>query len=108
MNKVECHVTSCQYYGENLCSLDKIRVDGPAAKDKSQTCCLSFDEKKQAAVDSVGSDPQPAIQTAIKCKAENCAFNDDAKCEADCICVECSCANVSTKSGTECGSFIER
>lgn len=108
MNKVECHVSNCQHYSDNLCSLDKIKVDGPAAKEKSQTCCLSFDEKTASATNSaVNAKPATEI-TGINCKADNCTYNSNSKCTADCICVDCGAQNVASKSGTLCASFVER
>lgn len=110
MNKVECHVASCTHHNNNLCQLDKIQVDGPAAKEKGQTCCLSFDEKIGSAQNAVGSSSsrEASPETGIHCKAGNCSYNSNSKCSANCITVGSSCATVSSKSGTECSSFVER
>lgn len=108
MNKVECHVTNCQHYSDNMCSLDKIKVDGPAARESEQTCCLSFDEKKAGAQNSMGGMPTPAQNTGIHCAAENCTFNHHTKCDARNICIENCYSSASTKCGTECASFRER
>lgn len=108
MNKVECHVSNCQHYSNDLCSLDKISVDGPAAKEKSQTCCLSFDEKISSAENVVGYEPQASVQTNISCKATNCGYNSNKRCEADSIRVSNSMSNATSKSGTQCATFSER
>jgi len=107
MNKVECKVQSCAYNSQNLCSLDKINVDGPAAKEKAQTCCASFAEKKDSAMNSV-SVYNVTEDTGIHCKAENCSYNRNRKCDADHICVDSSANSVSTMSGTNCATFVGR
>ena len=108
MNKVECNVDNCSHFSNNYCGLDQIKVDGPAAKEKYQTCCLSFDEKKPGMSNSSVSSSSASIQTGISCKAENCAYNSNSKCDADSICVGCSAGNPTVKSSTECDTFIER
>lgn len=107
MNTVECHVTNCQHYQESLCSLNQIKIDGPAAKDKGQTCCMSFDEKQSGATNSVGEQPA-APETGIHCKAENCRFNSSSKCSANGVHVSCESANATAKSATQCTTFQER
>lgn len=107
MNKVECHVDNCRHYSNNLCSLDKIKVDGPAAKEKSQTCCLSFAERNNSMENSTAA-ADAAPDTGIHCKADNCTYNSASKCNADNVTVGCVCAGVTSKSGTECSTFQER
>lgn len=107
MNKVECKVTSCTYNSQNLCSLDKINVDGPAAKEKTQTCCSSFEEKHGDAMNSTSA-YNAVPETGIHCKAENCSYNSNCHCDADCICVDSMANSVSSKSGTNCATFIEK
>lgn len=107
MNKVECKVQSCAYNNQDLCSLDKIHVDGPAAKEKTQTCCSSFAEKNNSTTNSVSA--QNATEdTGIHCKAENCSYNRNCKCDADHVCVDSSANAVSTMSGTNCATFVGR
>lgn len=107
MNKVECHVINCQHYQENLCELDRIQVDGPAARDKAQTCCMSFSEKQNSSSNHVGGG-QASYHTGISCMAEHCGYNQNAKCEADAIGIGCSYGATDAKSGTQCMSFVER
>lgn len=108
MNSVECHVLNCEHYSNNLCALDKIKVDGPAAKDSGSTCCLSFSEKKGNAQNSIGAAPEATPRTAIHCDAQNCTYNHNTKCDADAICVSGCCNDVSSKSGTSCSTFVKR
>lgn len=107
MNSVECFVTNCQHYSNNLCGLDKIKVDGPAAKDSSSTCCLSFTEKKGEAQNSIGA-PEASSRTLIQCDARNCTYNHSKKCDADSICIDSCSNNVSSKSCTACNTFVKR
>lgn len=104
MNRVECKVISCTYNSQNLCSLDKIHVDGPAAKDKGQTCCASFEEKHGSAMNAT-SHYNASPETGIHCKAENCSYNKKCKCNADSVCVDSIASDVSSKSGTSCATF---
>ena len=108
MNKVECNVDNCSHFSNNYCGLDQIKVDGPAAKEKYQTCCLSFDKKQLSMSNSSASGSAASIQTGISCMAENCVHNCSSKCDADTISVGCSAGNPTVKSSTECETFIER
>lgn len=106
MNKLECQVTSCQHYRDNRCCLPGIQVDGPAARDSSQTCCDSYEERRQGqGENSTARGNAPTVESSIKCSAESCAYNDNCKCGADCVCVGCCCGDVTSKSGTECCTF---
>lgn len=106
MNKLECQVSSCQHWSNNLCCLDGIQVDGPAARENSQTCCDSYEERRSGSGEnsSTGSS-SPSVDSDIGCSAEHCAYNHNCKCEAECVCVGCCCNDVSSKSGTECCTF---
>ncbi len=104
MNKLECQVTTCRYNCDNLCSLPGIRVDGPAARESSQTCCESYEERQQGSPENAVSG-SASTETDIECKAEHCAYNHDCRCEAECVCVGCCCSEPTSKSGTECCTF---
>ncbi len=106
MNRLECQVTSCQHYCDNLCCLPGIQVDGPAARESSQTCCDSYEERRSGQGENSSScGRNPSVESSIDCKAEHCVYNENCKCEAECVCVGCTCGNVSSKSGTECCTF---
>ena len=106
MNKLECQVTTCQHYCDNLCCLPGIQVEGPAAQKSDQTCCNSYEEIHEGWENSAYSH-DPSVDSAIDCKAKNCVYNNDCKCEAECVCVGCCCGNVTAKSETECCTFKE-
>lgn len=105
MNRLECQVTTCQHYCSNCCCLPAIKVDGPAARESSQTCCMSYDARNSNTENSAACGRNPSVDTGVACSAENCAHNDHNKCTADAVCVGCCCGEVSAKSGTECCTF---
>lgn len=108
MNHLECQVTSCAHYCSNCCCLPKIEVDGPAARESSQTCCMSFQEKQGSMENATACGKTPSVETGIHCEADHCAHNENCKCTASAVCVGCGCENVSAKSGTECCTFRSR
>lgn len=106
MNRLECQVTSCQHYRDNLCCLPGIKVDGPAARSSSQTCCDSYEERRRGAGENaVGCGCGATAESSIKCSAEHCAYNSNNKCEAERVCVGCTGSEATSKSGTECCTF---
>ncbi len=106
MNKLECQVSSCQHWSDNYCCLPGIQVDGPAARESSQTCCDSYEERRENQSQNASASGQyPSGESAIDCSAEHCVYNDHCKCEADCVCVGCTCSGPSSKSETECCTF---
>ncbi len=106
MNKLECQVTSCRHNCDNLCCLPGIQVEGPAARESSQTCCDSYEERHRPhGENSSACGRMPSDESAIECTAEHCVYNDHCKCEAQCVCVGCSCCDPTGKSGTECCTF---
>lgn len=109
MSKIECQVTTCQHYCDNQCCLNKIQVDGPAARESSQTCCDSYEERHRSHGENVSAcGNSPASNSNVGCEAKNCTYNENCKCTADEICVGCCCGDVTTKSGTECCTFRNR
>ena len=104
MNRVSCQVTSCQHNDANMCSLNKIKVDGPGANVSSGTCCASFTERKAAPSNQAGC-CHASPETTIDCKAENCCYNEKKKCSAGSVNVGCCCSDPKTMSETECCTF---
>ncbi len=105
-NRLECQVTSCQHYCDNQCCLPGIQVDGPAARESSQTCCDSYEERRGSRGENVSADDSaPSVNSSIDCSAEHCVYNEDCKCHAECVCVGCTCSEPTSKSGTECCTF---
>ena len=107
-NRLECTVTACRHNDHNLCDLPGIKVEGPGARESRQTCCESFEPRNEGENSLCSSCGCASTETAIDCKAKNCTYNNDCRCEAECVCVGCSCGDVSGKSGTECCTFRER
>lgn len=105
MNRLECQVTTCQHYRDNRCCLEGIMVEGPAARESSQTCCDSFEERRPGQGENSACGCNASGESAIDCKAEHCVYNSHCKCEADCVCVGCTCDDVCSKSATECCTF---
>lgn len=104
MNRLECQVTSCQHNQHSQCCLAGIQVDGPSAQEPSQTCCASYEERRQGgAQNAMGQNP--TVETDIQCRVKGCAYNSQNRCEASSVCVGCCCGDVSSKSGTECQTF---
>ena len=105
MNKLECQVTTCQHYCDNLCCLNGIQVEGPAARDSEQTCCASFEERTTGGWGNSVGERKPSQESDIQCEAKHCIYNNHCKCEAEDVCVGCLCGDVTVKSGTECCTF---
>ena len=104
-NRLECQVTSCRHNENDLCCLDSIKVEGPAARQSSQTCCESYEPRSQSGMNAVSSQGCACAETSIDCKAHSCTYNNNCKCEAGCVCVGCCCSDVTSKSGIECCTF---
>ncbi len=104
MNRLECQVTSCQHYQNHQCSLAGIQVDGPSARESSQTCCASFEERRQGAGQNA-MQQNPSVETEIQCCVKGCTYNSHNHCQAENVCVGSCCGDVASKSGTECRTF---
>ena len=102
MSNLHCQVKNCGNNSQGLCSLNKIKIEGPGAAVSSQTCCFSFSENK-GAQNSISSYASP--ETNIECKAQNCVHNNNSKCSANSITVNSISHNPSVLSETECSSF---
>ena len=75
MNKLKCSVTTCRHNQNELCSLQKIQVDGPAAMESRETCCGSYAERTKSARNEAACGCGSASeQTDIHCSAAHCAY----------------------------------
>lgn len=109
MNKLKCTVTTCQHNADLLCNLNKIQVDGPAAEESSETCCVSYAERKSGANNLFGVNNSSASEnTDIQCSAEHCAYNSNRKCQAESVKVAGCTADPCVVSETECATFRPR
>ncbi|MCI8326894.1 MAG: DUF1540 domain-containing protein [Lachnospiraceae bacterium] len=101
MTKLECSVKSCAYNEEPYCCKGDITVGGSEAKNTSETCCSSFQEKtRDCACNSVG---QKSEDIEINCKAEKCVHNENCKCDANRIGIVGGVAKEC--KDTQCASF---
>ncbi len=104
MNRLECQVESCQHNQHSRCCLAGIQVDGPSARESSQTCCASYEERRPGSPQNAAGQ-NPAVETDIQCRVRSCAYNSHSRCQAQSVCVDCCCGDVSSKSGTQCRTF---
>ena len=101
MPALSCSAMTCVYNQNELCSKGDIRVGGSGAKSSMETCCESFKERGEGTMSN--STGCGCTKIGVDCKAQNCTFNDNCKCEAGDIHIAgdsaCSCQE------TECSSF---
>ena len=85
MPKLKCEVTSCGYNANNLCARGAIDLEGPAARSKKETACLSFVRKGKNAYNYEFADFEDTLkpETSVYCDAINCVFECDSRCRAD-------------------------
>lgn len=105
MPELKCTVQTCVHNKQFLCDLDAIQVGGSDAKHPRETCCDSFQERKDGAYQNAYSDVtgKASDTSKIDCKAVECKYNENCDCHAGKISVEginaCEC------DGTECATF---
>ena len=101
MPELKCTVQTCAHNKNYYCALDKIVVGGDSAKQAEETCCDSFEEKREGAYSNVAGEASPV--SGIDCKATDCEYNNSCKCHAGKISIEggdaCRCEQ------TECATF---
>lgn len=101
MPELKCTVQTCVHNNQYLCSLDSIKVGGENAKDPQETCCDSFQERKDGSY--MNTMKAASDCASVDCKASQCMYNEDCRCNAGKISVEGGSAKDS--SGTECATF---
>ncbi len=106
MTKLTCQVTSCANNQNTLCSLSNIKIDGPSAVKKDQTCCSSYYAKAQAGQNAVTK--HATEDTEVFCKVTNCAYHVSDCCQAKAVSVESCCQSPNSMSQTECCSFTAK
>lgn len=102
MPELKCTVQTCVHNKQFLCDLDTIEVGGSDAKTARETCCDSFQERKDGTYTNVVEGTASDL-TQIDCKAVECMYNKECKCHAGKISVEGS--NACQCEGTECATF---
>lgn len=105
MTQLDCNVTGCMHNKDNCCCKNDIEVDGSSATSSCNTCCGSFDPKREDSY-SNSMDRMAKKATDVSCQAKNCMYNEQGYCEADHIGIVGASASQSEQ--TECGSFKRR
>lgn len=105
MPELKCTVQTCVHNKQFLCDLDAIQVGGSDAKHPRETCCDSFQERKEGAYQNSYSNVtgKASDTSKIDCKAVECKYNENCDCHAGKISVEGS--NACECEGTECATF---
>lgn len=109
MPELKCTVQTCVHNKQFLCDLDKIEVGGSNAKTPRETCCDSFQERKNDSSTNSYSNSYSDVngkasdRSNIDCKAVECMYNCNCECHAGKISVEGS--NACHCEGTECATF---
>ena len=101
MPQLKCTVQTCVHNKQFLCDLDEITVGGESAKNPKETCCDSFQERKEGSY--TNSMKEDSASSCVDCKATNCMYNKECECHAGKISVEGGDAKQA--SGTECATF---
>lgn len=103
MTQLDCTVSSCMYCKDNYCRKGDITISGKNASHPGDTCCESFQERKDGASNSNG---HPSATVNVDCEAEKCKYNENCSCHAGHIGIAggqaCKCQE------TECTSFVCR
>ena len=116
MPELKCTVQTCVHNQNYYCNLDKIQVGGNSAKRADETCCDSFQERSGASGGSMGmtgsygnsygnmaGTGSASACSSVDCKAVQCQYNDNCRCNAGKISVEGGDACQSSE--TECATF---
>lgn len=101
MPELKCTVQTCLHNKNFCCDLDNIIVGGESARNASGTSCKSFEERKGHSCGNVIGEATPTSQ--IDCKARECCYNDNCRCNAGKISMEGS--NACRCEQTECATF---
>ena len=84
MPKLKCEVGQCMYNLNYACRRGSIDVEGPMARCKKDTACLSYVEKNNSNMNvEFAKIKEPSEQIQVYCDASNCVFEHDSRCRAD-------------------------
>lgn len=84
MPKLKCEVGQCAYNANHHCHRGSIDVEGPMARSKKETACLSYVQKGNSNYNvEFGKIDEAPQETFVYCDATNCVFEHDSKCRAD-------------------------
>lgn len=115
-NALSCDALNCVHNANNLCSADRINVDGMNASASSETNCETFVEKGikgaftnmmnmnvQGEVKQLFNKNSNSMSPEITCEATSCMHNIDNVCDANGV--QIIGRSASSSSGTECETF---
>ena len=74
MPELKCTVQTCLHNQNYYCDLDSIKVGGSSAKHAQDTCCDSFEERKDGNSYS-NTMKEASPKSEIDCKATECTMN---------------------------------
>ena len=94
---------TCSNNQNDLCIREGIRVDGPTADSKDDTCCNSFTQRGENYSNVVARNSAAEPETDIQCDAVNCSYNKEYKCMAPSVDISGSAAT--TVRETRCSTF---
>ena len=109
MANINCEVVKCVFNTHGGCSRNNISIEecnGCKAHECSETYCTSFSDKMSEMKNSTCTDGCPCTESAIKCCATSCEFNQNNVCSAEKITV--GTAHAKCCQETECDSFKEK
>ncbi|WP_304340850.1 DUF1540 domain-containing protein [Metaclostridioides mangenotii] len=106
MSKINCNVTNCSYYDNNVCYAEKINISGKSAQKSESTNCSSFLEKEHY---SRLTNNTNNGKTDLICNVSSCEHNGNGDvCNLQNIQVEPNTDKPVIYSETYCGSFESR
>ena len=103
MPELKCTVQTCTHNKNFYCDLDRSVVGGSDATRAKETCCDSFEERKDSYSNSSDITGNASPLSDIDCKATECVYNKECACHAGKISVEGS--NACQCGQTECATF---
>lgn len=104
MQKISCDVSNCSHNNSGSCYADRVNIGGEGASAQEGTCCGSFlDSRLYSTLTNCSACGK--VNTALVCKAAECAHNKNQLCALDSIKVSGGPANIYTE--TFCASFEE-
>ncbi len=106
MADLKCSAENCIYNEACLCAKGDIMVGGRRACDCGETCCESFQQKREGADSFKSSVTHPSPTISIDCEAVKCIYNSNYKCHADHV--DISGNQASSSRQTCCATFSER
>lgn len=103
LTELKCNVQTCLHNKNFYCDREGIVVGGSTARRAEETCCDSFEERKESMMNAAEVTGSASPTSKIDCKATDCMYNHKCECHAGKINVggshACKCGE------TECGTF---